>query len=141
MNPESTSPTETARFRDIDHRDTSRSSQALWFESIIQVEKGWLNAPLLLGGDGNWRDKPDEQINIAFRIGVSRADKLRGRGDLEDSLTKHNCHAGTSIQPPGRGHITAASEILSGAKAAWPLGEIGREAAHKALPLREGDSV
>ena len=138
--PESLFETKTARFRARAPKSTSRFSQQLWDEAIEQVEKGWLNTPEPLDSDGNFIHKPLERFNLAFRFGVSQADKLRGCDDFKDSLTNLTCRVQSPITLPGWDHIAAAARTLSASRQSWAFGEIDHRASYKALPIRPGDS-
>ena len=138
--PESLFETKTARFRARAPKSTSRLSQQLWGEAIEQVEKGRLNPPEPLDSDGNFIHRPLERFNLAFRFGVSQADKLRGCDDFKDSLTNMTCRVQSPITLPGWDHIASATRSLSATRQSWAFGKIDHRAAYKALPLRPTDS-
>ena len=57
----------------------------MWKEAVDQVERGWLAPPLPIDLDGSVATYAKGSFNIAFRLGVDQADKLRESDDL-----KHN---------------------------------------------------
>ena len=138
--PNSLHLSKTSRFKARAPRAQSRHSQVLWDEALEQVAKGWLEKPLPLDNNGNFRDNPTDPINIAFRFGVSQSDKLRGCDDFKDALTNKCCYISTPITLPGWDHIAAATRVLSTCQTAWAFGKIDHEAAYKALPLRPADA-
>ena len=77
---------------------------------------------------------------IAFRFGSTHPDKLRGRGDIRDSLTSTDCAVRTPITHPGWGHIAAAARIIRPTAGDWAFGEVDRKLAYNALPVRQQDS-
>lgn len=132
--------TKEARFRGRSSRGVSAHAKQLWGEARLQVEKGWLRAPQPLDKSGNFRDLPDEKVNIAFRFGVLQSDKLRGCDDLKDSLTNETCYITTPITLPSWDHIASAARILAANKKQWAFGKIDHRDAYKALPLKPSEA-
>lgn len=132
--------TNKIRFRARAPKAVSKHALTLWGESMEQVREGWLSAPEPLSPDGLFAHKPEEDCNIAFRFGVEQAGKLRGCGDLRDSLTNTACTIRTPITLPGWGHIAAASRILNTTQCDGSFGKVDHRSAYKAVPLRQEDS-
>ena len=97
------------------------------------MHAGWLAHPRPIGQDGRLVDHPMVECNIAFRLGVAKSDRLRGRDDLRDALTNTECTVRTPITLPGRGHISAATATLSKNRGEWPLGKVGHKSAYKSI--------
>ena len=140
VDPESLFETKTARFRARAPKATSRFSQQLWDEASAQVKQGWLHPPEPLNSEGNFTNNLSERFNVAFRFGVSQADKLRGCDDFKDSLTNKTCIVQSPITLPGWDHIAAAARTLSASEQSWAFGKIDHRDAYKSLPLRPSES-
>ena len=129
----------TARFRARAPRAVSKHAETLWAEALQQVMGGWLAPPEAFNAEGGFAASPQDPCNLAFRFGVSRTDKLRGCGDLCDSLTNTACTIRTPITLHGWGHIAAASRILAENRCPWLFGKVDHRSAWKAAPICMGD--
>ena len=139
-NPDALFPTSSIRFMSRAPRAVTRHAEHLWEEALVQVSEGWLTAPEPMDQNRRFQEHPLGQCNIAFRLGVEQADKLRGCDDLKDSLNNTACAVRTPITLPGWDHIAAATRILAGCKCAWSFGKVDHKAAYKALPIKPGDA-
>ena len=128
------------RFKVRAPRAVARHADQLWGEALKLVEEGWRTPPDPLDINGRFLEHPMEECNIAFRFGCEQTDKLRGCGDLKDSLTNTACAIRTPITLPGWDHIAAAARILADRRCSWSFGKVDHKAAYKALPIRPEDS-
>ena len=96
-------------------------------------------SPLLLAESGRPKDLRPNGFNIAFRIGVEQADKLRACDDLRRSLANSACRVRTPIKLVSWGHVSqmCRSYAVDGRHCA--LFKADREAAYKQLPIDPAD--
>ena len=83
--PESLFCGNAARFISRARRAPVRHAEALWADSMAQVQDGWLTAPRLLNSDGDFDAEPRIAMNIALRFGYHRNPDL---GDLATTRTR-----------------------------------------------------
>ena len=139
VDPTSLFLSKTPSFVHRARRAPVKHAHILRAEAMDQVAAGWLAPPRLLDTRGDFADNPLEDCNTAFRFGVPQEDKLRGCGDLKDSLTNTACAISTPITLCGWDHIDEASVRLRPTAKAWAFGKVDHKAAYKFLPIREND--
>ena len=78
-------------------------------------------------------------FNIACRLGVERASKLRACDDLKHSLTNAACVTETPIRMASRAHLSQLCKRCCSHGRDWALLKVDREAAYKHPPLGPRD--
>ena len=129
-----------ARFKERANHCGTKDAQLLWDEAVSQWKKGWLSEPIPLAPDGNPTTWKSSSFNIAFRFGVTQADKVRACDDLRHSMTSLSCAVLTPIKLASWGHIVQLSHLLTKPHSAdWGLFKADHEAAYKQLPIDPAD--
>ena len=128
-----------SRFRERAARSVRMNAIALWQESMGKVEKGWLGKPIQLDASGCPAGYKPGGYNVAFRLGVEQASKLRAFGDLKHSLTNAACVTETPIQLVSWDHLSHLFMRCCGQGRDWALFKADREAAYKQIPIDPRD--
>ena len=103
--------------------------------------KCWLAAPAELKASGRPAHLPKGGYNIAFRLGVEQAGKLRACDDLKHGLTNQACRAHTPIKLVSWGHLSQLCRSFAKDGRDWALFKADNEAAYKQLPLGPADQL
>ena len=129
-----------SRFRERAPGSGKKDAQALWDEALTQGQKGWLSEPIPLAANGKPTTWKSERYNIAFRFGVSQAEKIRACDDLKHSLANLSCAVLTPIKLVSWDHLVQLSHLLTRARNTdWGLFKADHEAAYKHLPIDPDD--
>ena len=131
--------TSSLRFKERAAKSGFKNAPQLWEEALEQVRTGWLEEPVELSPEGIPLGSKGDRFNVAFRFGVSQADKLRACDDLRHSLTNEACAVLTPIQLVSWDHIAQLFKSMCGANRSWHLFKADHQAAYKQLPLRPAD--
>ena len=111
------------------------NSETLWKEALDQVDKGWLAVPIPISPDGSVATYENGPVNIAFRVGVEQADKLRACDDLKHNEVKLYCIVWTPIKLPTWDHIAQMCLNIRPSGRPWGFFKADHEAAYKQLPM------
>ena len=125
-----------ARFLERSARSGFKNAQRLWEEAQLQVGAGWLDDPISIPSSGLLPDiHPDGGVNIASRIGVERAGKLRPCDDLNHNWVNIACSVWTPITLPPWDHIAQSALYLRKHKRNCEFPKADHAPAYNNLPL------
>ena len=140
LSPEELVKNSSTRFTERAAKSGFKNGSELWLEAIEQHKLGWLTAPFPLASVSEPFVLLDKKLNIAFRFGVSQADKLRACDDLRYSLTNLACVVHTPIKLASWDHLAEMCRLVQDTKKDWHLFKADHEAAYKQLPLEWSQS-
>ena len=123
------------RFLERPARSGFKDAQRLWGESQVMVGAGWLGDPIPIPSSGLLPDIHPEGVNIALRVGVEQAGKLRACDDLKHNWANLACSVWTPITLPTWDHIAQSALDLRKRKLDWEFTKEDHASAYKNLPL------
>ena len=106
-----------------------------------QRSKGWSAAPVELKAPGRPADLPAGGYNVAFRLGVEQAEKLRACDDLKHGLANQACRVHTPIKLVSWDHLSQLCRTFAKGGRDWALFKADHEAAYNTLPLGPADQL
>lgn len=104
-------------------------------EAPAPVMPGRLDDPRKLNTYGRFVDSPKYQLDVAFRITVNLAGKIRARDDLKHPHTNRGMRASSPITLPTWGIIAQQCYIIADTPRDWGLGVNDHGSAYNLHPL------
>ena len=117
--------------------NTEKNSDLLWQGALDEVEKGWLDPPILLG-------RIDKSCCLpARRFGVAQGSKLRSCDNLKRSQTNLAADIGSKIRLPGAIDLARIVDEVQKDGNHKNIGflKADHESAYKQLPMRPPHSL
>ena len=97
--------------------------------------KGWLTAPFLIESTNRAFSVKNPVMNISFRFGVRKGEKLRACDDLRHSAANLSCAVETPTKLVSRGHLSELCRRVELPGRDWRFMKADPADSYKQLPL------